>query len=225
MFELEEGIQGWVESMRRQSSMNTSDIEELEDHLRESIAGLQKLGLLPEEALTVAKMRLGKQEEIAKEHSKLAPGARVHPQLTQYLVGYVAIAAFLSLCNGTWYGAMAIMVSLGWVGAQETILTTSIVGILSVSAFVLLLRYRNQANPLRNHSFLGMAILATSAWILGVTLQMVGRVWLAKTMTSDQMGEALVFYTVGSLTVWVAILAVCLIWVFRLTSIRQMVQT
>ena len=71
---LEEQIARWRGYLRRRQALQPVDVAELEDHLRESIAGLRAGGLSAEEAFLVAVKRLGGVDalsrEFAREHSE-----------------------------------------------------------------------------------------------------------------------------------------------------------
>src|SRR6188508_1044657 len=71
--ELEAQIDRWRGYVQRNRAISPSDVDELEDHLREQIADRQATGLDDEEAFLVAIKRLGNLEavsrEFAREHS------------------------------------------------------------------------------------------------------------------------------------------------------------
>ncbi|MCW5559368.1 MAG: hypothetical protein KIT22_16250, partial [Verrucomicrobiae bacterium] len=70
---LEEQIQQWRSYLRHRQAIHPVDITELEDHLREQIAGLAAAGLSTDEAFLVAVKRMGNLDalsrEFAHEHS------------------------------------------------------------------------------------------------------------------------------------------------------------
>jgi hypothetical protein len=70
---LEEQIAQWRSYLHSRQAIQTVDIAELEDHLREQIAALSAGGLAPDEAFLVAVKRLGGLDalsrEFAREHS------------------------------------------------------------------------------------------------------------------------------------------------------------
>ncbi len=72
--QLEEQIARWRSYLRRRQTLQPVDVAELEDHLRESIAGLRAGGLSAEEAFLVGVRRLGGVDalsrEFAREHSE-----------------------------------------------------------------------------------------------------------------------------------------------------------
>jgi hypothetical protein len=71
---LEDQIGQWRAFLRRRQAIHSVDVAELEDHLREQIAGLVQAGLAPDEAFVVAVKRMGSLDalsrEFAREHSE-----------------------------------------------------------------------------------------------------------------------------------------------------------
>ena len=71
---VEEQIEQWRSYLRRRQAIHSVDVVELEDHLRELIAGLEAAGLAPDEAFLVAVKRMGDLDalsrEFAQEHSE-----------------------------------------------------------------------------------------------------------------------------------------------------------
>jgi len=71
---LEEQIDQWRSYLRRRQAIHSVDVAELEDHLREQVAGLLGAGLATDEAFLVAVKRMGDLDalsrEFAREHSE-----------------------------------------------------------------------------------------------------------------------------------------------------------
>lgn len=71
---LEDQIEQWRSYLRRRQAIRPTDIAELEDHLREQVAGLVDAGLSTDEAFLVAVKRMGALDaisrEFAREHSE-----------------------------------------------------------------------------------------------------------------------------------------------------------
>jgi hypothetical protein len=71
---LEAQLDQWRSYLRRRQAIHPVDVAELEDHLREQIAGLVDAGLAPDEAFLVAVKRMGDLDtlsrEFAREHSE-----------------------------------------------------------------------------------------------------------------------------------------------------------
>ena len=72
-YSLEEQIDQWRNYLRRRQAIQSVDVAELEDHLREQVAVLVNAGLATDEAFLVAVKRLGDLDslsrEFAREHS------------------------------------------------------------------------------------------------------------------------------------------------------------
>ena len=70
---LEEQIDQWRSFLRHRQAIHAVDVAELEDHLREQVAGLVEAGLAEDEAFLVAVKRMGALDalsrEFAREHS------------------------------------------------------------------------------------------------------------------------------------------------------------
>lgn len=71
MFQLEHEIQEWTKSFGRMEAMRSSDTEEMESHLRDSIAGLTTKGLSDEEAFLIATHRVGDPSRVGREFAKV----------------------------------------------------------------------------------------------------------------------------------------------------------
>ena len=71
---LEQQIDRWRSYLRRRQAIHSVDVAELEDHLREQVAGLIDSGLATDEAFLVAVKRMGDLDtlsrEFAREHSE-----------------------------------------------------------------------------------------------------------------------------------------------------------
>ncbi|WP_435109153.1 permease prefix domain 1-containing protein [Nocardiopsis synnemataformans] len=67
---LEEQIDQWRGFVRRRRAISPSDIEEMEDHLREQVADLGESGLDDEEAFLVSVRRMGNLDEVSREFAR-----------------------------------------------------------------------------------------------------------------------------------------------------------
>jgi hypothetical protein len=77
---LEEQIDQWRSYLRRRRAIHAVDVAELEDHLREQIAGLIGAGLATDEAFLVAVKRMGDLDALAREFAR-EHSARLWKQL------------------------------------------------------------------------------------------------------------------------------------------------
>jgi hypothetical protein len=67
---LEKQIDQWRSYLNRRQAIHTVDVAELEDHLREQIAGLTASGLAQDEAFLVAVKRMGNLDELSREFAR-----------------------------------------------------------------------------------------------------------------------------------------------------------
>src|SRR5262245_49494896 len=77
---LEEQITRWREYLRRRQAFHSSDIEELEGHLRDQLTALTGAGLAGEEAFLVAVKRMGSLDVLSREFAR-AHSERLWKQL------------------------------------------------------------------------------------------------------------------------------------------------
>jgi hypothetical protein len=67
---LEEQIGQWRSYLRRRQAIHSVDVAELEDHLREQIAGLVDAGLATDEAFLIAVKRIGDLDALSREFAR-----------------------------------------------------------------------------------------------------------------------------------------------------------
>jgi len=69
-FDLNQAIQKWRENLGQSPAFRSENLFELESHLRDSVATLQRQGLSDEEALLIATKRLGSATSLESEFAK-----------------------------------------------------------------------------------------------------------------------------------------------------------
>ncbi|MDQ3880588.1 MAG: permease prefix domain 1-containing protein [Chloroflexota bacterium] len=67
---LDEHLAEWRSYLRRRQAIDSVDVAELEDHLREQIATLTDAGLAPDEAFLVAVKRMGNLDALSREFAR-----------------------------------------------------------------------------------------------------------------------------------------------------------
>jgi len=70
-FDLNQAIQHWREDLGQSSTFRRENLNELESHLRDSVAALEARGLSADEAFTVAAKRMGKDASLEMEFAKI----------------------------------------------------------------------------------------------------------------------------------------------------------
>jgi hypothetical protein len=74
MFELDHAIEDWKHRFAQLDSVRGPDVEELEQHVRDSVVALTSKGLTEEEAFLIATRRVGAPSEVGREYEKVQPG-------------------------------------------------------------------------------------------------------------------------------------------------------
>ena len=74
MFDLSKSLHDWEQQLRQGDGCSQDNIHELEEHLREEMAGLVRAGLSSEEAFSLAARRLGKVDALNEEFGKVNTG-------------------------------------------------------------------------------------------------------------------------------------------------------
>ena len=122
-FDLNEAIRRWRERLIGLRSLGAEDLEELENHLRESVSELQGRGLSLEEAFLVGTDRLGSDRRLAEEYAK-TNAKRIWTGRALWMLGgvmagimmeaFVRTGANLSSTLGRWLGLdTSLIVMLG----------------------------------------------------------------------------------------------------------------
>ena len=86
-FDLNPAIQRWRDNLGQSSAFRRENIDELEAHVRDSVAALQSQGLSAEEAFMLAAQRIGKGSSITAEFAKVNRQAVWLDRLLWVLVG------------------------------------------------------------------------------------------------------------------------------------------
>lgn len=105
-FNLKESVDNYVNSIKNQGSTTSSDDAELKSHLYDAIDSLVGLGLAEEEAFIIARKRLGDEETLAQEYSKVNPSVRMNLIWSYLLLGFnlfYSLPVFLLLCLSLLY--------------------------------------------------------------------------------------------------------------------------
>lgn len=89
MFELESALRDWAANFRRTETMRHADVDELEQHVRDSLAALTASGLSEEEAFLVATHRVGPAAQLEREFHKVNGNHVWGHRLLWMLAGYL----------------------------------------------------------------------------------------------------------------------------------------
>jgi hypothetical protein len=109
-FELNSALRSWRENLAQSSAFRGENLNELESHLRDSIAAWQSKGLSEYEAFFVATERIGAGHELQKEFEKVNRQAMWLERLLWMLIG---VQAWMFV-NGTAGTITESLLLLGW---------------------------------------------------------------------------------------------------------------
>lgn len=104
MSDVEQQIERWRADLAGSELLRLSDVNELENHLREEMAHWETRGLSDEEAFLVARQRLGDPATLEEEFAKVHPGRRVSNRLYWMILGvlsYCVLAPLLGVLSLT----------------------------------------------------------------------------------------------------------------------------
>ncbi len=110
MFNLNDAISKWQAGMSGQPHFLASDLEELEDHLRQEVFHLGKLGLTEEEAFLVSSKRIGNAEDLDREFVIADPRRLYKNRLTWVATAGVIFVFMIAVSKILAYSGMALLI-------------------------------------------------------------------------------------------------------------------
>lgn len=87
-FNLNQSVKNHIISIQNQGSITNSDAEELSAHLFDATDSLRRLGLSEEEAFLIASKRLGNEETLTEEYSKVNPSIKMNKVWAYLIIGF-----------------------------------------------------------------------------------------------------------------------------------------
>jgi hypothetical protein len=134
MSHAEKWIEQWRAGLAGSELLGSSDVNELESHLREEMEHLKTTGLSDEEAFLVARHRLGDTATLEQEFAKVAPHRRFAKRLSWMAIG--VLGYFLALHLSLWATNASTM--LGYVAGLRTPHLTFLACAIQVTAFAVI---------------------------------------------------------------------------------------
>jgi hypothetical protein len=199
MFDLNNSVGAWRENLAAEGVYGTSDLDELESHLREEISKLTGRALSEQEAFEVACLRMGDAKVMSREFAKVNTGMVFKRRLFWMCAGILAydfIAKLAHFLSGgvIWAGAVTGFED----GIMLIILSTLIYFTTLVLAILVLLvmvrRYRPriisawlQSGRGKIFLFAGLSLVYLVLWIVPI-FNMAGT---ARILTSSTLGKIL----------------------------------
>lgn len=197
MSQLEELLQDWKTDLRRMEGLRPLDVEEMEQHVRDSTADLTAKGLNDEEAFLIATRRLGEHGSLGREFGKVN-GSHIWTRRAFWmLAGYL----LMQICGMFISG----VVSLGQVlaviiGGNGTVLACVSIGLpvaFWIGVFLWFRRWAHTGHDGRPFGqFLGrsstrVVVFAFMAIVVVTGLIKVGsQVTVARLTSAQTLGEA-----------------------------------
>lgn len=132
-FELNLAIQLWRENLGHSPAFRSENLDELESHLRDSVATLEGRGLSTEEAFVIAAKRIGKEASLEKEFEKINERSIWFDRVLWMLIG-LQFFGFVSSLVGLMTRSL---VSFGLIAYDFDAHGRILPGMLSVSASLL----------------------------------------------------------------------------------------
>ncbi len=141
MFDLNGAISNWRQELGQNEALDSSDLNEMESHLRDEIEDLAGGGLSQEEAFIIAAHRLGEAGQIAAEFAKVHSSRVWRRRFFWMLTGVLTfiLAGALSAVAAKACATIAVFVGLrGYaVGAMESIVGVVVLIALAGIAYCL----------------------------------------------------------------------------------------
>lgn len=136
-FDLNSAIRRWRDNLAQSPEYSGTDLDELESHLRDSIATLARNGMPMDAAFKSAQQRFGNPSQLAEEFAKAHPGRVLASRLMWLALGLVSIALAGQLASALGY----CLDMLALVFAPEPIRSAVIIGSLALGYVVALFTY------------------------------------------------------------------------------------
>lgn len=199
MFQLEEQLKAWRDDRLRSESLSEEDVEELECHLRDSIADLTASGLNAQEAFLVAKQRLGSSDQIDQEYRKVN-GRFVWRHRAFWMLAGCVLFQLSSLATQT--ASSVARLFAGFVAADAAVvslasLTSSVLCVGAIA--VMLVRWLPNRSGTRAAKWLfdqGHALPLVGmigVVLIGWSVQAVSQIVLARQMSVTELGRTALF--------------------------------
>ncbi|TWT85535.1 hypothetical protein Pla123a_03420 [Posidoniimonas polymericola] len=193
MFELNKSISDWRANLQSAGSIDATDADELEIHLRDSLDTLGELGLSEEEAFLVAAHRVGGTPDLAVEYSKVNTTAVWRRRVRWMAAGGLALIVCQAVANTVGLAAQAVT---AWLGGTGTLMGGSSVAASAAAwiAFgaVVMLTARG---AVIGHGFsrigvVGFAAAAGAILLAACAARIATTIVLVRTLPANQFGEA-----------------------------------
>jgi hypothetical protein len=212
MFDVEKAVNDWKAGFAGYECMIADNIHELEEHLRESMVQLVRLGLSPEEAFLVAAKRLGGPSVLTEEYRKVNGSHPWQNRMLWMLFGYAGGRAFADFLCGIGSLGASVVAAAGFGGVPAGIASSAVLAVGWVTLLALVVQKARTAEPNSGRARLTLAGgMCLGAMILsGRGLTLVGSLLHARTVSVSVYGKSVAWSSIGGAAVHFGVLAACL---------------
>jgi len=170
MFDLNEKISTWRSNLAQSQALGSSDIDELESHLREEIESLKCIKLSDEEAFLIATYRLGDTARLSDEYAKINLGKRFRQNVSWMITGILTYLLAAHFATAISKGCVLLAAnsgitgyrSLGFIGFGSqilTLITTFFLGYFICRSILQIPGFRKQIKELTTRMLLLTVLL------------------------------------------------------------------
>lgn len=200
MFDLDQSVSTWRAEMAAGGSCAGADLDELESHLRDSVARLSAAGLSADESFLIAVRRLGGPDDLRPEYGKAHPERLWRDRAVWMLAGLLAWGAIRSLTD--------LLSTLAFVVTAFAGSTGRVIGItaLACDLFALILAvvfamelYRHARDGKLNLRPGTWVLLGVLAIILGHAATTASNLIAVKHLTVSDLGTSSIFHSYAGL--------------------------
>lgn len=212
MFNLELAIRDWKQAVQRTESVTQANIDELMEHLHESIADLVGKGLTDEEAFLVASKRLGDFAALSNEFGKVNGTTIWSRRVVWMLLGYVGGIALATGISGFSTCVQILTAYLGYGGVPAGV-TSLVTGFLSWTIIAHLLYSRTRRNDgATDNGVVSVGWLAVLVVVIvaGTGLTQFGHSVHSQIVPMDQYVVSMWWTSLGGLVIHCCIIAACI---------------
>ena len=139
MFDLNNSVLNWKNSLKSRDSFTTENIDELESHLNEQISDLNLAGLNDEEAFWVAQKRIGTIQSLDSEFTKINNLNVLKKKIYWMLTGIAGVLLYVFTVTSAYYVFVSLCMVLNFDPVSFILINSSFnqIVILSVSTLIL----------------------------------------------------------------------------------------
>ena len=210
-FSLNKNIENWKSALSENPNFTTDNINELESHLLDEIAGLHKLGLNEEESFLIAQKRIGNIENLICEFSKVNKNVFLRNKALPYLRGILLFFAFITITELFVTASILIFQKIGINDSNLNSVSIALLISLTFGLFVIIY-FQYKKNRINMGSLKNIPLLVLII-IISKILSFVSLPLLAQSINISNYNMILINLSIYKLSLVVIVLAVsCLVF-------------